>query len=121
MGDGCVLALGSRVLIPDRHSARLLLLDFAVPCSPEAQTETAACLRACGWRGWLLCSGASYHFIGRDLMGFGEWTKAMAQALLIPGIDVRYMGHSLHRSSGAMRLTTCPLKPTESYVVEVLS
>lgn len=118
LDPGQVVALGSRLLLGAQH---LLLLDFAIPCSTQAQDELVGYLQECGWRGWLLESGASYHFIGATPMDPPAWRREMARALLIPGIDVRYMGHSLHREQGAVRLTACPLKPTVPFVVAVLS
>lgn len=118
LDPGQVVALGSRLLLGAQH---LLLLDFAIPCSTQAQDELVGYLQECGWRGWLLESGASYHFIGATPMDPPAWRREMARALLIPGIDVRYMGHALHREMGAVRLTACPLKPTVPFVVAVLS
>lgn len=117
---GEVLALNSSVLCSGGASAHLLLLDFAVPVSPEAQAELVHMLTFCGWLGWLLVSGASYHFIGREPMPLDDWRRAMARALLIPGIDYRCTGHALHGERGAVRLTTCPAKPTEPHVVAAL-
>lgn len=118
LGPGEVVALGSRLWWGGGH---LLLLDFAIPCSTQAQDELVGYLQECGWRGWLLESGASYHFIGAAPMDPPAWRREMARALLVPGIDVRYMGHALHREMGAVRLTACPLKPTVPFVVAVLS
>lgn len=118
LDPGEVVGLGSRLWW---GGGDLLLLDFAVPPSPAAQAELVECIQHAGWSGWLLESGVSYHFIGRTVMGPAVWRREMARALLIPGIDVRYMGHALHREMGAVRLTACPLKPTVPFVVAVLS
>lgn len=97
-----------------------LLLDFSAPISDRNEDELCRYVRHCGWKGWLLVSGASYHFIGRDPMPLNAWRRAMARALLIPGIDHRFMGHALHNEEGAVRLTTCPVKPHTPYVIAVL-
>lgn len=120
VADDQVLALNSSMIRSGGNGAELLLLDFAVPVSPEAQAELLHMLTHCGWAGWLLVSGASYHFIGREPMSLERWRRAMARALLIPGIDYRCTGHALYGDRGAVRLTTCPAKPTEPYVVGVL-
>lgn len=113
--DG-VVALSSEVETVHGR-ADLLLLDFACPPSETAQAEIEAACRALGWTGWLLVSGASYHFIGDQPMGREEWVSAMGAALLIPGIDYRYIGHRLIAGAGAVRLSTCPRKPHEPVVV----
>ena len=114
------LALGSQVRLADGRPANLLLLDFTVPPSPAAQAELVHMIGHCGWRGWLLMSGASYHFIGADPMPLEDWRRAMARAQLIPGIDVRYMAHSLYNDQGGIRFTVCPVKPLMPYVVAEL-
>lgn len=114
------LALGSQVRLADGRPANLLLLDFTVPPSPAAQAEIVHMLKHCGWRGWLLMSGASYHFVGADPMLLDDWRRAMARAQLIPGIDVRYMAHSLYNDQGGIRFTVCPVKPLMPYVVAEL-
>lgn len=111
-----VLALCSRVAT-DQHGGHLLLLDFAVPPSNEAQAEIERMIGHCDWRGWLLMSGASYHFIGSELFHTTDWRRQMARALLIPGIDHRCSAHALWNGFGGIRVTTCPMKPTLPYVV----
>ena len=113
--DQCI-ALSSLVetVQGPRH---LLLLDFAVPPSPEAHADLVAFLERASWRGWLLVSGASYHFVGCELLTVEAWTRAMGLALLIPGVDVRYIGHRLAGGMGGLRLTAHPRKPTIPFVV----
>lgn len=113
--DECI-ALSS--LVETVHGPRhLLLLDFACPPSPAAQADLISFLERAGWRGWLLMSGASYHFVGIDLLTVETWTRAMGKALLIPGIDVRYIGHRLAGGMGGLRITAHPRKPTVPFVV----
>ena len=115
-GDNECIALSS--LVETAHGPRhLLLLDFACEPSPEAQADLLAFLERAGWRGWLLMSGASYHFVGLDLLPFETWARAMGKALLIPGIDVRYIGHRLAGGMGGLRVTAHPRKPTVPFVV----
>jgi len=120
LGADQVLALNSSMLRSGGVGAELLLLDFSVSPSDDAQAELLHMLAHCGWAGWLLVSGASYHFLGREPMSLPKWRRAMARALLIPGIDYRCTGHALYGERGAVRLTTCPAKPTEPYAVGVL-
>lgn len=118
--DDHAFALSSRV--ETVHGQRfLLLLDFACPVGEE---QLADVVRACqfnGWRGAVLESGSSYHFMGFEPMEFGAWVAAMGRALLLSGlIDVRYMGHALARGAGALRLHACEAKPTMPRVVALV-
>lgn len=115
-----VIVLDSRVCVPVDGTRWLTILDFAAPPSPVAQAEIVRELNALGWSGLLLLSGASYLFIGAELTDFGSWRRRMAQALLVPGIDYRYIGHCLLRGAGGARLTTCTRKPHTPRVVAVI-
>jgi hypothetical protein len=117
VGPDEALAIASSVEMTSGIERHFLILDFAVPVSEAATASLNACLTATGWHGWLLISGSSYHFIGRDLMTAREWRSAMGRALLIPGIDIRYMGHRLTAGLGAARITVHPRKPTLPYVI----
>lgn len=108
-------------LVETVHGPRhLLLLDFACPPSPEAQADLTAFLERAGWRGWLLLSGASYHFVGFDFFTAEGWSRAMGKALLMPGIDVRYIGHRLAGGMGGLRITTHPRKPMMPAVIATI-
>jgi hypothetical protein len=116
---GEAIALSS--LVETVHGPRhLLLLDFACPPSPEVQAELSDFLTRAGLHGWLLMSGNSYHFVGIDLLTHADWTRGMGRALLMPGIDVRYIGHRLNGGMGGLRMTAHPLKPTVPFVVEAI-
>ena len=120
-GPDEVLVLDSRVLVagPD-GTGWLTVLDFSASPSATAQAELVRELLALRWQGLLLHTGASYHFIGAEVTSFSAWRQRMAQALLLPGIDHRYMGHSLLRCAGGARLTTCPQKPTMPRVIATI-
>lgn len=99
-------------------SRRLLLLDFSAPVTDTNTAEILACARLLGWSGWLLASGSSYHWIGAELFSVSAWQAEMATVLLLPvQIDVRYMGHSMRRGLGAVRLFSCDAKPFEPTVI----
>lgn len=116
--DGvCALSSIVETASDTRH---LLLLDFACPVSAENQARLVRTIRRLEWTGCLLISGSSYHFLGDDLLSLEDWTTAMGLALLIDGIDQRYIGHAIASRRGALRLTTCPMKPTEPTLCEVV-
>lgn len=117
VGPDEAIAVASSVEMTSGIERHFLILDFATPVSEDATASLKACLAATGWHGWLLVSGSSYHFIGRDLMTRDDWRSNMGRALLIPGIDIRYMGHRLTAGLGAARITVHPRKPTLPYVI----
>ena len=118
--DDHALALSSRV--ETVHGQRfLLLLDFACPVGEEQLADVVRACQVNGWRGAVMASGSSYHFLGFEPMEFGAWVAAMGRALLLSGlIDVRYMGHALARGAGALRLHACEAKPTMPRVVALV-
>lgn len=115
-----VLGLSSRVELVEgrRH---LLILDFVVPPSAQALDQIVRGVKLAGWRGAVMETGSSYHFIGTETLTTEAWTSAMGRALLLSDlIDVRYMGHALARGVGTARLTSCSSKPHAPRVVAVV-
>jgi hypothetical protein len=98
-------------MLPRMIFRHLMMLDFAEPTSPLATALLRASILHAGWSGYLLASGASYHFLGSDALEVGEWRRQMSRAMLIPGlegrnaIDVRYMAHTLSNDRGGLRIT----------------
>jgi len=89
----------------------LVMLDFSEPLAEEATRLLISAITQAGWSGYLLASGASYHFLGSDALELGEWHRQMSFAMLTPGlegrnaIDVRYMAHTLFNNRGGLRIT----------------
>jgi len=118
--DGHVLALSSRVetLSGPQH---LLVLDFACPPTAEGMHQVVAAVEHHGWRGVVLLTGSSFHFVGTEPLDAEAWRVAMGRALLLTDlIDVRYVGHTLVRGAGAARITACEAKPMVPRVVAVV-
>lgn len=121
VGPDEVLCFTSSVSVVGHGLRHLLLLDFRVPVSVEAQRDLERHLTALGWHGLLAVTGSSYHFLGVEALVPRTWEQRMHQSLLIPGIDWRYIGHSLIRGAGAARFTACALKPTRPYIVAIIN
>lgn len=100
----------------DAKQRRLLLLDFAIPISFHNEVLVRTALRkaqkdfpkifACGT---LMRTANSYHYVGLTPLSHHLWQKGMGLSLLFGGhdtqlIDVRYIGHSLMRGYGALRV-----------------
>lgn len=64
----------------------------------------------------------SYHVVGFNPLTFEEWQRHMAEAILLrtkkgePVGDIRYIGHSLERGYGSLRLSDYLGKPTPDFI-----
>lgn len=136
MGDGYNVALDSNVELADGSEKHFGMIDLSIPVS-DSNLETVKLKfrefivpRFGG--GFLLKSGASYHFLADRLLTKEEWPSFLGTALLTPlitknaeGINVierrvvddLYIGHSLVRGESGLRLTTNSRKPAPPLVV----
>lgn len=98
------------------HSSHILLLDFSCPVTDE-NTEL---LKKELPKGLLVNSGNSYHFYGYEVLDFATWQARMHAALLLHGIDHRYIGHRLLDGYGTLRITPNDHKPhTPEIICEI--
>lgn len=109
------IAVTSLVTIGTRRQ-RLLFLDFAISISFEHERLVRTALAAMKadfpklyGTGVLMRTKNSYHYVGLTPLTLSEWRKAMGLSLLLGGhdhtlIDARYIGHSLLRNYGALRV-----------------
>lgn len=112
------VGIGSAIVTRINEERHLMLLDFSATADKATDRELLDIFSLLRWRGWLLHSGASYHWLGADHYSRDQWSELMGQALLFPvQVDVRYVGHCLHRGSAALRLFACEGKPHEPTVV----
>ncbi len=72
--------------------------------------------------GMVLRTKNSYHVVGFCPLSLEEWHRHMAQAILLktsegnPISDVRYIGHSLERGYGSLRMSDYQGKPTPDFI-----
>ncbi|MGZ8845980.1 MAG: primase 1D-like protein [Pyrinomonadaceae bacterium] len=120
--DDTLMALYSACLLSDGSSAHIPMIDFRGDPSPQHLTRIKEGLKAIGQTaGVILRSGRSYHFYGFSLLEAQDWLKFMGSALLLaPLTDARYIAHRLIEGLGALRITSCPAKPTIPKVVGLL-
>ncbi len=96
----------------------LVLLDFTIPVHEE---NTVLLTKALNPRkGLLVNSGNSYHFYDYKAYQLEEWKVEMYKALHLPGIDFRYIGHSLLCGYGTLRITTHYNKPILPTIIKEL-
>jgi len=124
LDPGEALALTTSLGVRPGMVRHLMMLDFREPVSPEATALLRASILHADWSGYLLASGASYHFLGSEPMELEQWRREMARAMLTPGpdgrnaIDVRYMAHTLANDRGGLRITRGAQKSTRPYLLE---
>lgn len=109
----------------------LFLLDCGLSVSTENERELIEILRnsrdslpALG-SGMILRTLNSYHVIGFVPLNKTDWQNHMAKAILLrtkngePIGDIRYIGHSLEREYGSLRLSDYLGKPTPEFICYV--
>ncbi len=109
----------------------LFLLDCALAVREKHERELLKILRTSihflpALRdGMVLRTANSYHVASFVPLSKDEWQRHMAQAILLctrsgkPVADVRYVGHSLERSYGSLRLTDYQGKPTPDFICDI--
>jgi hypothetical protein len=96
------------------------MLDFSIPSDPENINTVSQALKMLGLnKGYLLDSGASYHFYGTEFFDdWGEYFQLYYQAMLLPNIiDTRWVANRLMLGNFALRYT--PKKGIVPTVVKV--
>lgn len=106
----------------------LFLLDCSIPVSKKNEKELIASLEKsidflyALKDGMLLQTANSYHIVGFIPLSKDEWQKHMAYAILLRTskgediADIRYIGHSLERGYGCLRISDYENKPTPDFV-----
>jgi len=106
----------------------LLLLDCAPSVSNQNEKELIKILKNSiklmpGLKnGMVLRTLNSYHVIGFVPLSKTDWQNHMAQAILLknkkeePVVDIRYIGHSLERGYGSLRISDYKGKPTPDFI-----
>lgn len=106
----------------------LFLLDCSIPVSKKNEKELLETLKKSTdilyalKDGMILRTKNSYHVVGFIPLTRDEWQKHMAYAILLRTskdqdiADVRYIGHSLERGYGCLRISDFENKPTPDFV-----
>ncbi len=102
----------SRVCTPYGEEKHIPILDLSIYPNQENAHFVKSTFEHEGISGFLLNSGNSFHFYGKDLLYEDEWLRFMYKSLLIPTVtDTRHVGHRLLDGYGTLRLTTNAHKP----------
>jgi hypothetical protein len=94
------------------------MLDFKCEVSDRNSKIIETFLKKINQPGYLLNSGNSYHFYGKQLMNKEEWLKLNYQALLmVPYVDQRYIAHRLLSGFSVLRINKTENKPTVPFLI----
>lgn len=125
-GDNRGIAITSCVRT-ENGPKRLLLLDFALAVTLKNEQAIYHALRECAAESEayknsaLMRTTSSYHLVGFTPLRYNAWVRAMGTALLLGGhelpmIDTRYIGHSLMRGYGSLRVSDMGTKETPTLI-----
>jgi hypothetical protein len=116
--QGFMVGLTSMVMTT-RGIQSLILLDFSVPQSPEAEQELIEKIStfnqsgdiAYSLDGWLIKTTASYHYLGKYITSESNFRHFLGSSLLFRHkdqqkfvVDDRWLGHQLKRGYGSIRI-----------------
>jgi hypothetical protein len=129
-GEGRGIAITSLVSARAQQM-HLFLLDCALPVATANTLKLVKVLRAAKNSmaalsdSMLLKTQNSYHVAGFLPLYQWEWAEHMGRALLLRTsdgqqvADVRYVGHSLDRGYGSLRISDYMGKPTPDFVCDI--
>ncbi|MCM1141317.1 MAG: hypothetical protein NC453_22340 [Muribaculum sp.] len=97
----------SKVRMTDGSEHHIPMLDFHIPVSDNAIDVVEKVCRCLGLEhGAIINSGASYHFIGYDLLSTNQLHHKLYHALLYgPITDARWIAHQLIEGACTLRIT----------------
>lgn len=114
------LGLEARCIFRDASVRYIPMMDFKLNQSKSNLELLKEFLKQLAYKGIIVNSGASYHFYGYDFLEHAQWVEFMAECLLVPWSDSRWIGHSLLAGSGDLRISATELKPKLPVVCEIL-
>lgn len=90
----------------DFSDLHLPVLDFHIPTSRENQKICSNILVHLNLKGYLLNSGKSYHFIGKEIMNYERLQNILFNSLLFsPIIDKSWIAHQLIQKYCCLRVS----------------
>jgi hypothetical protein len=107
--ENATVVLSSRLTMKGNPSIKHVpMLDFHVPYGEGSTAIATAVLMELGIAGgWLLHSGDSYHFYGKDLLENRELIEFLGRALLYcPIVDRAWIAHQIIEGSCGLRISS---------------
>jgi hypothetical protein len=100
------LAVASTVKMRNNMEMNICMIDFHIPFSSKGTYLVKRLLETLHQPGYLLCSGKSYHFYGKNLMSKNEYTDFLTKLILLsPIVDKNWIVHQLLRKRSFLRVT----------------
>jgi hypothetical protein len=116
--QAAMTALASEVRLRSGDTRHLAMLDFQVPASDEVLDLVRSAAFCIGGPGWVLASGRSYHYYGRELLTFSEMCAFLGRGLLFaPITDRAWVAHQLVDGACCLRIGGHPTKAGTPTVV----
>lgn len=113
------LGINSKVLFQDGREGQIPMMDFECEIDEEKAGLIKRVMRLIGFSGFLLISGVSYHFIGKEVIKERRrWEQFLGKCLLSGLADPRYIGHALDKGSSTLRVSATKARPAEPKVTE---
>lgn len=104
--DGQRWAVNSKVMMTDGTTRHIPMIDFHIPSSSSNLHVVEDVCDALGMKqGYIVDSGASFHFIGDRLLTEEELMRLLIDALLFcPIVDGVWISHQLRERSCSLRI-----------------
>jgi len=117
-----MLVFSSRVRLHTGEERHIPLLDLHCPASEQNEELGALAVELMDvGGGFLLQSGESYHFYGKELLDGRALVRFLGQALLLaPVIDRAWIAHQLIEGACALRISNKPSGSGEPVVVRAI-
>jgi hypothetical protein len=122
---GWMLGLDSKVTMKNKICRHVPEIDFKCAVSDKnferIKIKLSEVIRT--FPGYLIVSGASYHYLGLRLLTEREWEKFIGLCLLCEEekeesvIDLHWCGHQLIRGYSSLRILASDSKPEEPKII----
>lgn len=115
------LGVNSNVIFPDGREGQIPMMDFKCEMSEENTALIKKLMGVIGCSGFLLTSGASYHFIGNEIFeDHRKWEQFLGTCLLSGMAHERYIGHVLDAGFNTLRIGVTEAHPVEPKVIDFI-
>lgn len=121
--------MSSKVLLRNGEYRHIPMMDFSISKNKANLKFLLERLHHLEMpNGYIIETGSSYHYFGKDFLMIEDWYKFLGKCLLSSVVrtredileiaDNRYIGHSLRRGDCSLRLTS---RGDKTYIPKVVS
>lgn len=114
-----ILIISSKVVLSSGETMHIPMLDFHCPVSEANTALVEECIRRLGFGGgWIVDSGKSYHFYGRNLLPAADLLQFLAHGLLLsPITDRAWIAHQIIEGACGLRISKRKVDPGPPRIV----